>query len=101
MGVSFRAGCFRALCLGQEPGELPKQLGDPGGSLAELGAHVHLAHPLGLKMFSYRRVKDDQRDPADPVTVQLSDLFGVSGHGQLASARLALESGVGWTPRCW
>ncbi len=26
-------------------------------TLAELGAHVHLAHPLGVKMFSYRRVK--------------------------------------------
>src|SRR4030095_4011618 len=23
-------------------------------TLAELGAHVHLAHPLGVKMFSYR-----------------------------------------------
>jgi len=30
-------------------------------TLAELGAHVHLAHPLGVKMFSYRRVKNDQR----------------------------------------
>ena len=28
-------------------------------TLAELGAHVHLAHPLGVKMFSYRRVKND------------------------------------------
>ena len=26
-------------------------------TLAELGARVHLAHPLGVKMFSYRRVK--------------------------------------------
>jgi len=26
-------------------------------ALAELGASVHLAHPLGVKMFSYRRVK--------------------------------------------
>ena len=34
-------------------------------TLAELGAHVHLAHPLGVKMFSYRRVKNDQRDAAD------------------------------------
>ena len=29
-------------------------------TLAELGAHVHLAHPLGVKMFSYRRVKNDR-----------------------------------------
>ena len=34
-------------------------------SLAELGAHVHLAHPLGVKMFSLRRVKNDERDAAD------------------------------------
>ena len=28
-------------------------------TLAELGASVHLAHPLGVKMFSLRRVKND------------------------------------------
>jgi hypothetical protein len=28
-------------------------------TLVELGAHVHLAHPLGVKMFSLRRVKND------------------------------------------
>ena len=28
-------------------------------TLAELGASVHLAHPLGVKAFSYRRVKND------------------------------------------
>jgi hypothetical protein len=28
-------------------------------TLAELGAQVHLAHPLGVKMFSYRRLKND------------------------------------------
>ncbi len=33
--------------------------------LTELGATVHLAHPLGVKAFSYRRVKNDQRDAAD------------------------------------
>ncbi|MDQ2709634.1 MAG: transposase [Actinomycetota bacterium] len=40
-------------------------------ALAELGANVHLAHPLGVKMFSYRRVKNDERDAAD-----LADLLG-------------------------
>jgi len=30
-------------------------------ALAELGARVHLAHPLGVKAFSYRRVKNDER----------------------------------------
>src|SRR3954469_13271708 len=34
-------------------------------TLSELGAKVHLAHPLGVKMFSYRRVKNDARDAAD------------------------------------
>jgi transposase len=33
--------------------------------LQELGAVVHLAHPLGVKGFSYRRVKNDERDAAD------------------------------------
>jgi hypothetical protein len=32
-------------------------------AFAELGATVHLAHPLGVKAFSYRRVKNDQREP--------------------------------------
>ncbi|MHB8339592.1 MAG: IS110 family RNA-guided transposase [Mycobacteriales bacterium] len=34
-------------------------------ALAELGASVHLAHPLGVKGFAYRRVKNDERDAAD------------------------------------
>ncbi len=34
-------------------------------TLAELGASVHLAHPLGVKMFSMRRVKNDERDASD------------------------------------
>jgi transposase len=33
--------------------------------LAEAGAEVHLAHPLGVKAFSCRRVKNDERDAAD------------------------------------
>ena len=32
-------------------------------TLAELGATVHLAHPLGVKMFSYRRVKKTSATP--------------------------------------
>jgi hypothetical protein len=32
-------------------------------TLAELGARVHLAHPLGVKMFSLRRVKNDDVTP--------------------------------------
>ena len=34
-------------------------------ALAEFGATVHLAHPLGVKAFSYRRVNNDQRDASD------------------------------------
>jgi transposase len=33
--------------------------------LADAGAEVHLAHPLGVKGFAYRRVKNDVRDAAD------------------------------------
>jgi len=50
-------------------------------TLAELGAQVHLAHPLGVKMFSYRRVKNDQRETAD-----LADLLRM---GRLPEAWIA------------
>src|SRR3954454_24932364 len=33
--------------------------------LADCGAQVHLAHPLGVKGFAYRRGKEDVRDAAD------------------------------------
>jgi len=33
--------------------------------LADAGAQVHLAHPLGVTGFAYRRVKNDARDAAD------------------------------------
>jgi len=33
--------------------------------LQAAGAQVHLAHPLGVKGFTYRRVKNDERDAAD------------------------------------
>ena len=33
--------------------------------LHQAGASVHLAHPLGVKGFAYRRVKNDVRDAAD------------------------------------
>src|SRR6201987_5171131 len=34
-------------------------------TLQAAGAEVHLAHPLGVKAFSYRRVKNDERDCQD------------------------------------
>jgi transposase len=41
--------------------------------LVDAGASVHLAHPLGVKGFAYRRVKNDERDAAD-----LADLLRMS-----------------------
>jgi transposase len=49
--------------------------------LQELGAVVHLAHPLGVKGFAYRRVKNDERDAAD-----LADLLRM---GRLPEAWIA------------
>jgi transposase len=49
--------------------------------LAEAGAVVHLAHPLGVKGFAYRRVKNDERDAAD-----LADLLRM---GRLPEAWVA------------
>jgi transposase len=49
--------------------------------LAEQGAVVHLAHPLGVKGFAYRRVKNDERDAAD-----LADLLRM---GRLPEAWIA------------
>ena len=49
--------------------------------LEEAGAEVHLAHPLGVKAFTCRRVKDDERDAAD-----LADLLRM---GRLPEARIA------------
>src|SRR5438105_14069261 len=50
-------------------------------TLAAAGAQVHLAHPLGVKAFSYRRVKNDERDAAD-----LADLLRM---GRLPEAWIA------------
>jgi transposase len=50
-------------------------------ALEAAGAQVHLAHPLGVKGFAYRRVKNDVRDAAD-----LADLLRM---GRLPEAYLA------------
>ena len=42
---------------------------------------MHLAHPLGVKAFTYRRVKNDERDAAD-----LADLLRM---GRLPEAWIA------------
>jgi transposase len=49
--------------------------------LASNGASVHLAHPLGVKAFAYRRVKNDVRNAAD-----LADLLRM---GRLPEAWIA------------
>ena len=57
-------------------------------ALQAAGATVHLAHPLGVKGFRYRRVKNDVRDAGD-----LADLLRmnrlpeawIAPHHQLAS----------------
>jgi hypothetical protein len=50
-------------------------------ALRAAGANVHLAHPLGVKAFAYRRVKNDLRDAAD-----LADLLRM---GRLPEAWIA------------
>ena len=50
-------------------------------TLAAAGAEVHLAHPLGVKAFTYRRVKNDEKDAAD-----LADLLRM---GRLPEAWIA------------
>ena len=77
--------------------------------LAEAGAEVHLAHPLGVKGFAYRRVKNDQRDAADladllrmgrlpeawiapPATRQLREL--VRHRAKLVAVRSGVKAGV-------
>src|SRR5439155_15637905 len=49
--------------------------------LEEAGAEVHLAHPLGVKAYTYRRVKNDERDAAD--------LAGLLRMGRLPEAWIA------------
>jgi transposase len=50
-------------------------------ALRAAGARVHLAHPLGVKAFEYRRVKNDVRDATD-----LADLLRM---GRLPEAWIA------------
>ncbi|MDZ5447209.1 IS110 family transposase [Micromonospora sp. 4G57] len=77
--------------------------------LAEAGAQVHLAHPLGVKGFAYRRVKNDVRDASDladllrmgrlpeawiapPATRELREL--VRHRAKLVAVRSGLKAGV-------
>ena len=72
--------------------------------LADAGATVHLAHPLGVKGFACRRVKNDERDAAD-----LCDLLrmgrlprawiGPAGGAWVARGRMASVQDAGPTVR--
>jgi transposase len=94
-GSGERVGVRRIV---NDPAELMAEIGKAGPSprvvleatygwywaadaLAEAGAEVHLAHPLGVKGFAYRRVKNDVRDASD-----LADLLRM---GRLPEAWIA------------
>jgi transposase len=66
--------------------------------LTDAGAEVHLAHPLGVKGFAYRRVKNDVRDAAD-----LADLLRMAGCRRAGSPRPRCVSCASWcaTARSW
>ncbi|MDX5962513.1 transposase [Rhodococcus opacus] len=67
-------------------------------ALQAAGATVHLAHPLGVKGFRYRRVKNDVRDASD-----LADLLRMndcprhgSPHPRSASYGSSCATGRSW-----
>ena len=67
--------------------------------LEAAGAEMPLAHPLGVKAFSYRRVQNDERDAAD-----LADLTRMGRLRRRGSARAqvrALREVVRGTGTSW
>ena len=69
----------RGEAAGGDRGDIRLVLGR--GRARGRGGEVHLAHPLGVKAFSYRRVKNDERDCTD-----LADLLRM---GKLPEAWIA------------
>ncbi|MFC6023839.1 transposase [Plantactinospora solaniradicis] len=61
--------------------------------LTDAGAQVHLAHPLGVKGFAYRRVKNDVRDASD-----LAELLRMGRLPEGWIAPPAARSAVSGTP---
>jgi transposase len=61
--------------------------------LAAAGAEVHLAHPLGVKAFSYRRVKNDEKDSADLADPLPAQAGPAPQRFQGAGARAAGQAG--------
>ena len=68
-------------------------------TLQAAGARVHLAHPLGVKGFRYRRVKNDVRDAAD-----LADLLRMNRLPEGGSRHRRRASCGSWCaigPKLW
>ena len=67
--------------------------------LQACGARVHLAHPLGVKMFGYQRVKTDARDSRN-----LAELLRMGGSLRPGWLRLRCGSCASWSatgPSWW
>ena len=67
--------------------------------LEAAGAHVHLAHPLGVVMFSHQRVKNNRRDATN-----LAELLGWVDSQKRGSPRRSSESSGSWCaigPSSW
>ena len=62
-------------------------------ALQAAGATVHLAHPLGVKGFRYRRVKNDVRDAGDLADL-LADEPAAGGVDRPASDSAAARTGA-------
>nr|AKC91851.1 transposase [Streptomyces muensis] len=71
--------------------------------LTEAGAGVHLTHPLGVKAFAYRRVKNDERDAADLTDLLRLGRLPVAGSMLAVYVRQCLKNGdtVEVSASCW
>jgi hypothetical protein len=63
-------------------------------ALREQDARVHVAHPLGVEAFEYRRVKNDERDAAD--LADLADLLRMGGCPRRGSRHRPRGSCASW-----
>ena len=67
-------------------------------TLTAAGAEVHLAHPLGVKEFSHRRVKNDELDARDRADLLRMGRLAEAGSPRRRSASSARSPGTG---RSW
>jgi hypothetical protein len=54
---------------------------------------VHLAHPLGVKGFSYRRVKNDEKDAAGAGSLVGEDAMNGAAHRACVLDQFFLRAG--------